>query len=299
MPKISIIIVCYNSNHLIKNCIDSILKYNDIGAENIEIIIVDNSAEINHKKLQTLLRSLYGNKVKIVKNEKNSGYGHGNNVGINLASGEIICIMNPDVRLIEPLYRKTLKHFQLNKKLGMLSFKQKGGIDLSFYIQPQHLIPLISTTVITRLLNRFNIFNSNFLYLSGAFIFLSKDLFLQSGKFDENIFLYHEESDITMRLKKIGASIKFDGTKKYYHIMENRKFEIKTYDQIFKSAEYYLVKNGFNKNTFFKRMLLESYIKLSWFYLCRDKNGITNQKEIIYILKENYYPSSSTIAEGK
>jgi len=49
--KLSIVIVTYNSNKVIKECLESIEKHNDIG-KSLEVIIVDNSPV---KNLKTLL----------------------------------------------------------------------------------------------------------------------------------------------------------------------------------------------------------------------------------------------------
>ena len=80
MKQISLIIVTYNSNRIIKKCIDNLLKYNDIGSE-LEIIIVDNSHHTVFIELKQLLQANYDKRIRIVKNNKNGGYGQGNNLG--------------------------------------------------------------------------------------------------------------------------------------------------------------------------------------------------------------------------
>ena len=55
------------------------------------------------------IQQLYGDKVTVVSNTKNGGYGQGNNVGIQMATASIIAIMNPDVRLIMPIFKKALE----------------------------------------------------------------------------------------------------------------------------------------------------------------------------------------------
>ena len=100
--KISIIIVTYNSELHIYDCLDSIFKYNDIG-DDLEIIIVDNMSN-NVDQMFTSIKEKYASTVKLVKNHINGGYGQGNNVGIRLAKSDIIMIMNPDVRLLQPVF---------------------------------------------------------------------------------------------------------------------------------------------------------------------------------------------------
>ena len=44
MKKFSVIIVTYNNIEITKNCLDSIIRYNDIG-EDLEVIVSDNSSD--------------------------------------------------------------------------------------------------------------------------------------------------------------------------------------------------------------------------------------------------------------
>ena len=58
----------------------------------------------------------------MISNKINGGYGQGNNIGIRKASGSVILIMNPDVRLVQPIFAKALAHFEKTKvvMLGMI-----------------------------------------------------------------------------------------------------------------------------------------------------------------------------------
>ena len=201
--KISYIVVTFKSNHLIRDCLDSIIRYND---ESYEIIVVDNSPDLENKELFYLLDSEYPFVIKI--RNKNKGYGHGNNVGIKRCSGELIAIVNPDIRFLEPFVKKTRNYFNNNSYLALLGYKQIGGRNFSFYMRPEFFCPIIDNFLV-RLLNRVNFFNPKIQFLSGACMFIRKTSFENIGLFDENIFLYHEEADITQRFLKSNFKIKF------------------------------------------------------------------------------------------
>ena len=100
---ISVIIVTYNSETYIYDCLDSLFKNNDID-DRLEVIIVDNMSVHVNSMFETI-KSRYKNRVTLIKNNKNGGYGQGNNVGINNSSAPIIMIMNPDVRLVAPILK--------------------------------------------------------------------------------------------------------------------------------------------------------------------------------------------------
>ena len=118
MKQLSIIIVTYNSEHDIYDCLASIRKYQDLPSEELEIIIVDNNSR-DTDGMFARLREFYGNDIILVKNTHNGGYGQGNNVGIRMATAPVILIMNPDVRLIMPIFKTAAEAFQKDNQLTM------------------------------------------------------------------------------------------------------------------------------------------------------------------------------------
>ena len=99
MKELSVVIVTYNSEPDIYGCLDALFAHNDIG-DALEIIVVDNnSRDFTHMRDE--IARLYGEKVIVLSNSKNGGYGQGNNIGIRHATSPVIMIMNPDVRIIQ------------------------------------------------------------------------------------------------------------------------------------------------------------------------------------------------------
>ena len=86
---ISIIILNYNSSDLLTNCVSSIL---DSNLTDYEIIVVDNlSSDNSHKECKKKFEEII-----LIENNENLGYCEGNNVGLRIAKGEFIIILNPD-----------------------------------------------------------------------------------------------------------------------------------------------------------------------------------------------------------
>jgi len=276
MKKISIIIVTYNSIDLIKECIDSIFCHNDVAEDRIEILVVDNSDVDTSIQLFDYIRKCYGDKIVLIKNEANLGYGQGNNVGIKESTGEIICIMNPDVRFMEPLLKIVEDSFELDANLALLAFKQVGGKDFSFYLKPEVHYGILNSPI-TRAANMFNLFDKNNFYLSGAFMFLDKNKFLKIGKFDENIFMHYEEPDISNRILKEGYSIRYIKNNRYLHLVGDRKtvsdFTIKAQAV---SLNYYIEKYKINKKKICKKIEMEYKIKIAVANLLGDKQRVLN-----------------------
>lgn len=285
MVKVSIIIVTYNSKKYIDNCLNSLLKFNDIG-DNLEIIIVDNSSQEVCKELFSYVRENFNPRIKLVHNERNGGYGQGNNIGIGIASGEIIGIMNPDIIHTDSLFKDVIFQFEMEKQLGMLGFKQMGGKEISFYIRQEFQRPFLNS-ILTKTYNKLNIFYPEKMYMSGAYFFSTKSVFEKIGFFDENLFLYCEESDLTLRLMKHDYKIKFDHRKSYIHDIDDRNDpSIQTLDRLLESTKYYCEKFGFSFKKFKSNYSRELFLKSKLLKIFGKKVDYI-EKQIKYI--NEYY----------
>lgn len=218
MKKISVVIVTYNSEIHIYDCLDSLFKYNDIG-EALEVIVVDNCSK-GYEDMAEVIKTRYSQHVQLIQNSKNGGYGQGNNVGIKRAGSPIVMVMNPDVRLCEPVFGKVYNAFINNPSIVMYGFTQrneKGDIGRSVSwtsrVHPYLAEPL------RYLLGKMNVYWQKYMFICGACFFVRKSSFEEAGYYDENIFMYNEEDDIHGRLMKIkGAKIVYDKNCSYLHL---------------------------------------------------------------------------------
>jgi GT2 family glycosyltransferase len=262
--KISIIIVTYKSNDIIGECLSSISDYSQLQDQEYEVIIVDNSPDSYVDELKRIIADSELANIKFINSEENIGYGAGNNVGLRIAKGNVACIMNPDIRLIEPLFAYTVSCFNSNKELALIGYKQKGGVNLSFYVRPERHFSLLST-LFTRVFNKFDLYFDNLFYLSGALMFVSLEKFREIDLFDENYFLYLEEPDISNRFLKRKYIIKFISNLSYCHNIDysdRRDFNQFAFDAWFDSVKYYHKKfnHSFNIYILKKRIEYISYM---------------------------------------
>ena len=240
MKKLSVIIVTYNSEADIYDCLDSVYQHNDIG-DALEVIIIDNQSKC-FDEMRNIVSKHYS-QVKIVQNTHNGGYGQGNNVGIRIAQAPNIAIMNPDVRLICPIFAHALKALQ-EEDVMMCGGKQMHtptqlGWSYAFdYTAMGYLqVPL------RNIYKRLDYYDYRRMHLSGAFFFINKAYFEQIGLFDEQIFMYGEECDIHQRLRKAFPlkKIAFLADCPYLHLSIERPFEEKRYRQLV-AADLYVCK---------------------------------------------------------
>ena len=224
MKHLSIIIVTYNSEKDIFDCVDSIKKYADIPLSEIELIIVDNNS-VNADAMFGKLKHQWGDDIILIKNTHNGGYGQGNNVGIRASSAPILLIMNPDVRLICPFMHKPLKAFDDDGTLVMYGMKQMLTKDKpsTNSFAPTYMMNGYFRSPLAAICTRLDYYLPRYMYFSGSCFYVRKSMLEDVGMFDESIFMYGEEDDIRYRLsKKFGYNFIYDKNIRYIHLVSKR-----------------------------------------------------------------------------
>jgi len=245
--RVSVVIVTYNSTGLLKECLDSIFFYNDIG-EQLEVLVVDNNSQ-DIDKLKRLIVS-EANSVRLIENTINGGYGQGNNLGIREALGDIIMIMNPDVRLRESIFNKAIKRLDSAANCVLLGMKQ-WDTNLNrgeSYRMDDPYSFFLKDIVTVKISNMLDCFDPSRMYISGACFFVKKQEFELVGLFDEKIFMYYEECDIKRRIiNTFGkGSIRYDKKLSYIHAHPCVKFDSKSDKRLLDSLMYFSQKYNLN-----------------------------------------------------
>jgi len=214
---VSIIIVNYNTNTLIKQCIRSIYKHTkDI---QFEIIVIDNASSDGS---QLMIETEFPN-VLLIESKENLGFGKANNLGVKQASGNFLFLLNSDTILIENSI-KVLKEF-LEKKndplvaavgCKLLDINRKPHISYgNFPSIYQELFEYGLSKIFSKYFKKRlspSVIDSGTQikevdYIMGADMFFKKTIFDTIEGFDEDFFLYYEETEICFRLNKFGYKI--------------------------------------------------------------------------------------------
>jgi GT2 family glycosyltransferase len=283
--QLSIIIVTYNSERLIFDCLDSIYQYNDIGDE-LEVIVVDNCS-VNVDALFSKIKLNYQDKVVLIKNRVNGGYGHGNNQGAKVATSSRLVVMNPDVRLVSPIFRSIIDTFNSNKNIGMMGVRFVDGSN-PLYFKPEY--STLFRLVFGRQLLKYGCYKIEQVFFSGSFLVFDKTSFIKAGLFDENIFMYHEEADISNRLLAIGKETLMAENLIVLHLAHGRTVNYKLLKIGSESRNYYFKKYKANIDKYYKNLLFIYNVKYwiavlinnklkkeefkAWIIMCKNKGEI-------------------------
>ncbi|QBY03129.1 glycosyltransferase [Thalassotalea sp. HSM 43] len=288
MSGISVIIVCYKSELELRSIVESILFYNDISLSKLEFIVVDNYGLGKEQHIVKSIKIDHEIDIKYIRSEDNLGYGAGNNIGIHAAKNDVICVVNPDVRFVKPIFNLVLDTFKDNGNIVALSGEQISGRNKSYFLRPEFQIPFLKG-LINRFIDSIG-YKSKFMALSGALTFYDKKLFKSIGLFDENIFLYCEESDVAYRACKHLLKTKFDSRIKYVHLDWDRtEPSPETVQNLIDSVIKYSNKHNERCLGYFLSGYIHSLIKSLYARLSNNQNEANRLIKIAdYYRKNNF-----------
>lgn len=213
--KVSIITINYNSSTFTLKLIKSILK-NISNTILYEVIITDNASEKDdYDYLMTNIPS--DSRIKIFRNNINTGFSGGNMDGYNRSSGEYLLFINNDCECLNDVLQPLIKYVEDNDSAGLLTGKVRG-LD-GKYTGTHKLFPCLSRSLLG---NEFVRWLSKDKFVSpkkriteptraqvvtGAFMFFKRSLFEEIDGFDTQFFLDCEEEDISKRVWDHGKEI--------------------------------------------------------------------------------------------
>lgn len=202
---LSIIIVNFQSQAFLTKCLNSLEE--NLKGLSFEVILFNNDS----LPLEKRSFSDFSFPFELIQSKDNLGFGAGCNLATQKASGEFIFFLNPDSFLIDASCKKALAFLQENPQVGAA-----GGKILLF---PQKILqPWTSgkKTSFFRILFRHNVGASwkknrptKVDWVSGTALLVRKTVFEKIGGFDPTFFMYFEDQDLCLRIKKIGFEIFF------------------------------------------------------------------------------------------
>ncbi len=223
--RLSIVIVTYNSERDVFDCVESIQRWADVPREELELIVVDNQSR-EPQAMFDRLREQWGEDIILIENTLNGGYGQGNNIGVRAATAPVCLIMNPDVRLYEPLFATALTTFDERLQVGMLGMVQmfSSTSKSKHSTSPSYLVNGYLLVALYAVCNRLDWYLPSCMYITGSCFFVRREMFLKAGAFDETNFMYGEEDDLHYRMKQRYGSrcFAFNKSLHYIHLAEHR-----------------------------------------------------------------------------
>lgn len=215
MPKVVVIILNYKVKDL---TLKAIISVKGSTYKNLEIIVVDNNS---HDGLANTLSNRQD--LTFIQNDENLGYCGGNNVGLTQAlkdGADWVFILNPDAQVDKDAIKNLVEVAQ-RENIGIAGPKvlfadrktiwYAGGVFDTGNVLGTH------RGVDEKDNGQYDVMTQTD-FVTGAAIFIRKDVLEKVGLFDTRYFLYYEDSDFCFRAKKAGFKIMFVPEAVVYHL---------------------------------------------------------------------------------
>jgi len=276
MKHCSIIIINYNEEEYLKNCLDSIKK--NTSYQNYKVIIVDNNSKDGSQNMIKLKFKW----VDLLENESNRGFSGANNDGIKYAikkyNSDYFYLLNNDTLVEKNWLSEAIKTAERSKEIGIVGSKQ-----LTFEREPTisaGWIKILGTKYF------YGDEEKEVNWVSGAGLLIKKEVIEKIGLFDEMYNpTYYEETDFEKRALLAGFKIMYCPKSIFLHkggVTTEKENKENKLDLVFyrNRARFFYT---YSKLSFIIRFITD-------FYRCRKKikikelvkeslKGIKNNKE--------------------
>lgn len=209
--SLSIIVVSWNTQSLLKQCLESVFRFTK--GLSFEVWIVDNASSDDSV---AMVRECFPS-VNLIVNDKNLGFSRANNQAIKRSTGDYIALLNPDTVLVENVFLPLISEANTNKEIGAIGPKivRKDGVTIDNGCArrlPRLYVTFCKMSGLSRKFSNTKLFwgesipqwnynSSGYVEaLSGSCMVLRKSAIAQIGLMDENQFMYGDEIDWCKRL---------------------------------------------------------------------------------------------------
>ncbi len=215
-PDVSVIIVSFNTREVLRQCLQSVLD--DSSGIAAEILVVDNSSSDGSPEM---IEQDFP-QVRVIRSAINLGFGEGNNVALREARGRYFVLLNSDAFFVKGALPRAIQHMDEDSSVGLGGCRLIGRDGVSqpssrcFHTVVGDLIVLSGLAAKFPKSKFFGGFDRTWAnehepapvdWVPGAFTILRPSALQKVGYFDPAFFLYYEEVDLCMRMKKVGIPV--------------------------------------------------------------------------------------------
>lgn len=289
---ISIVIVTYNSESLIGDCVKSIIS--TCKKNTFEIIMSDNSPNHNTEDVVKKLQATHKN-ITFIYNDANLGFSKANNIGIKKTKGRYLLFLNPDTKVYKDTIDGMVEFMDKTPDAGTATcFMELASGELDDASHRGFPTPWRSFCYFSGLAKQFPQsklfagYNLTFMdfnttheidALAGSFMIVPRKVGEKLHWWDEDFFFYGEDIDFCFRIKKMGLKVYFvpefkslhykgvsSGIKKASSNITKASLEtkLKVTDWRFHAMEIFYDKHYKKKYPLFINFLIKFAIRMKW-----------------------------------
>lgn len=291
--NIELSIITVNYNGLKDTCalIDTI----PFDEYSLEVIVVDNASKEDEA---SVIAERYP-QVKVIRSEKNLGFAGGNNLGIKAAQGKYLFFINNDTVLFrgekqevrdKKILQPLIDRLESSDTIGMVCPKIRFAWD-DAPIQFAGYTPLTTITMRNRSIGFGEKDNGQYdtshptPYAHGAAMMVKREAIERAGMMPEDYFLYYEELDWSMMIRRAGYDIWYEPAVTIYHK------ESQTTGQNSPLRTYYITRN---RLLFVQRNNQSSEKVLTYMYLI----FLVGSRDVIKYTAQGNFALTKAVLKG-
>ena len=216
MSDLAVIVVSYNSRDWLEACVASV--YEHAGDLDVDVVVVDNastdgSAELVERRFPAAR----------VERAPNHGFAAGNNRGLETVDAPFVLFLNPDAAIVEGSLAALVEAVRARPRVGLVGCRQLAQdgtlhptirrfptpVRLFFEAFGSERFPLRASWLGQRELDPSRYDEEvDCDWTSGSFMLARSAALADSGPMDERYFLFMEETDLCLRIKRAGWEIR-------------------------------------------------------------------------------------------
>jgi GT2 family glycosyltransferase len=210
-PLVSVVVVCWNSKEHLPTCLDSLHRQT---YPSVEVIVVDNGSTDGSREYVESAHPW----VRLRAIDHNLGYAPANNVGLRVATGDYLIVLNPDTE-VEPDFVGELVAAVDQRGVGLATsricfFDDRDRINACG--NDIHLTGLGTCRGLGLPAGGFDA-PAWVASVSGCAFMIRRDVLDRIGGFDDDYFTYVEDTDLSLRASLAGYRIAYAPRSIVYH----------------------------------------------------------------------------------
>jgi N-acetylglucosaminyl-diphospho-decaprenol L-rhamnosyltransferase len=214
VPSVDVVVVSFNSRDRLRDCVEPLT-----GVDDLHVIVVDNASTDGS------LETVAAEPIQVIALPRNGGFGVGCNVGWRAGTASFVLFLNPDATMQPGSVRRLAQRLEENECVGIAApriLHSDGSLDFSQRRFPR----LRSTYARAFFLHRLfpcaawadEVIRDERVYamagtpewVSGACFMIRRSLLEHLHGFDEEFFLYCEDTDLCRRVWHAGYEVRFE-----------------------------------------------------------------------------------------
>lgn len=216
--ELSIVVLSWNTCDLLRECLRSVCG-RDHGLE-LEVIVVDNASEDDSADMVAAEFPA----VRLLRNDRNEGYARGNNIGVKVATADLVLLLNSDTEIRGDALRQLVEFLRTHPEHGAVAprlVSLDGTVQRSCMRFPGLKVAFLYDSLLDRMLGKTRTirryFMEDFDHLGsrdvdqppGAAFLVRREVIDRVGLLDEDLFLFFNDVDYCRRIQRAGYRIHY------------------------------------------------------------------------------------------